>query len=202
MKLIHVLRDGACRSPLSAGGQTAHVVARPGHDVGSGKNQAQYRSLCPSIVFPPGSPSCVRLSQAGNASAIASTITFWSSVNLQAYSWARAHLGPERYFVIRVEDLVLGPHASRVEATRRIANFLGLPAGVRTDAHLVNATALLAGHEHSYGGARFNASTRANLLQLVGSAGHAALEFFGYQPSDWGTSGRGVQPPYPPAPVG
>jgi hypothetical protein len=52
-----------------------------------------------------GYDSCLEVSEAGDEEAIVRrarmVLTWWSDVNMQAFKWCKAHLGIDRYMLLR-----------------------------------------------------------------------------------------------------
>ena len=112
----------------------------------------------------------------------ADRVNFWARMNHEAYEYGRMVLGPKRYFLLRVEDMALAMDPSPL--FKRLASFLDLPE--ITEANMVVLKALCSGHASSYGGNKYNGTTRAQVIQEVGVIGRQVLDLFGYKIGDWG----------------
>lgn len=166
-------------------------VLRDGRDLALGDNQRQYLSICRHVP---------QLRRPCDGS-LQSRLEFWAVLNRAVYDLGRRLLGPQRYLLLRIEDLALA--ADPAPAVARLLAFLGQDvAAVQQRSGLawpdiLNATR---GHEDSYGGRRYSAAERRAKVQLMGLAGDStqaapppsvrqALALFGYRLDDWGLAG-------------
>ena len=98
-------------------------------------------------------------------------------------------LGPNRYFLLRIEDIALGDPMPTIS---RLAKFLDPkdPTGYNVE----KAMEICTGHAKSYGGNKLSKENRTILMQrmhigedtTVSQKVTSALDLFGYKLDDWG----------------
>ena len=107
-------------------------------------------------------------------------LRFWARSNIEVISWARQHLEPHRYLVIRSEDLVQG----KTECFERVQDFLYNKNDKRRLAF--DQIQRIAQHyskfNHSYNGNKYRKELRDEVTASVLGVPEAveAMRLFGY----------------------
>ena len=127
-----------------------------------------------------------------NARRARARVRFWSELNVDLFCYGARALAPSgRYFVVRIEDLALRPHAltDAAAVARALGTFAGV-AAARDARAIADAVAIFEGHASAFGGGRLAADERAHRLEALGSGGTRALALFGYALGEYGIAAR------------
>ena len=162
-------------------------VVRDGKDVAMGENQKLFSDHCGRYY----GKSCF--------GGLLPRVQFWADLNLEVTAWCREHLHPNRFLIVRIEDLVVG----NAECFDRIFDFLRLPENPddartsvvdpdRKKKMVWRAINENKGHTSHYLGQKFSTAEKNHMYAAIKNDPKAthALNFYGYDTDEFGISGK------------
>lgn len=154
-----------------------HII-RDGRDVASGDNHNYFKTLC-KRYHNKNSPLCI--------DSYENRIELWSRLNLDVVAWAKYNLHPDKFIILRIEDLVKGNKS----CFYKIAKFVGTTKQ-RAKKVMEQSVKLFTIKQNRYFGRKYPLIEAKNLTRAVQARKKSiqAFKYFGYNIENWGTFGK------------